>query len=152
VGCGALASAGLPCDRERDAFNVLAGTSIQDTIFFHFSGACTAEAFVRDLLAREHVRDFVGLDEEDILELLRSISTGARADEVSFWLEVLELNLPEAPISDLIFHPNDALRALGLGDVKDGNLAAEDILRIARSIPPRAAVAVGPSSHDGSSG
>ena len=144
-----LVSAGSACTRERDEFNALAGTSIDEPLVFHFSGACTAEDFVRDLLARKHVRDFAGLDDDDILDLLRSINIGARSDKFPFWLEVLELNLPGAPISDLVFYPERTLKAFGIADVQSGELAPEDILRLARSILPRAPVLLGLSTRDG---
>lgn len=143
---------GEDCRRERDHFNALAGTSIDDPFVFHFSGACSAEEFVRGELARRHIGEYAGLDDEDLLDLLRSMREGTRSEDLSFWVEVLELNVPHAPISDLLFHPDDALQSLGITDFNGCDLSPEDILRIARSIPPPESIPLGPSKRLGDSG
>ena len=147
-----LVVCGEDCHRERDHFNALAGTSIDDPVVFHFTGACSAEEFVRGELARRHIGEYAGLDDEDLLDLLRSIREGTRAEDLSFWVEVLELNLPHAPISDLLFYPGDALQSLGITDGKRSDLSPEDILRIARSIPPPESIPLGPPTRHGGSG
>ena len=136
-----LASSRVDCTRQRDEFNALAGTCIENPFDFHFSGACRARDFVRDQLARRHIGEFVGLDDADMLVLLRAICAAERIDELPFWLEVLEMNLPDAPLSDLIFYPDIALEALGRSDIKADSLAPEDILRIARSLSARTPIA-----------
>ncbi|HEX2874932.1 MAG TPA: hypothetical protein VHP33_26960 [Polyangiaceae bacterium] len=131
-----LAEVAADCSLELAEFNAIAGTTIDQPFEFHFAGTCTAQAFVRDQLARKHVQEFRALQDDDLLELLGTIQTGARPHEAPFWLEVLELNLPQAPVSDLIFYPADALASLGIDG--DTELEPDAILRIARaaSRPP----------------
>jgi hypothetical protein len=135
-----LAEAAADCSRELTEFNAIAGTKIDQPFEFHFAGTCTAQAFVRDQLARKHVQNFRALHDDDLLELLATIQAGERSDEASFWLEVLELNLPRAPISDLIFYPADALTSLGIEG--DTELTPGAILRIARAAAARAPIAL----------
>lgn len=129
-----IGSSGRDDPGKRAEFNALAGTSLDDPLDFHFSGACSAELFVRDVLARQHVDEFSGLADEELLVLIREISAGERADEGTFWLAVLDLNLPGSVVSDLIFWPDQALARLGITDVAPDSLSAEDTLRISRSV------------------
>jgi hypothetical protein len=126
-----LAESGAECSIERAEFNTLAGTTIDEPLVFHFAGTCSAETFVRGMLARGHVRDFVGLSDAQLHDVVGGVLRGDRPTEVEFWLEVLELNLPGAPISDLLFYPQEALASLGVDSQTE--LTIENILRLARA-------------------
>ncbi len=127
-----LASSGADCSLKVKHFNALAGTDIRDTIAFHFSGACSSRAFVRDALAATHVREYVGLTDDVLLGIIRALQQGDRAEDASFWIRVLELNLPGAPLSNLLFYP-DQVPGHAHANLPDDPSPA-DVLRAARSL------------------
>jgi len=129
-----LASSGADCAHKIDQFNALAGTAFRDPNAFHYSGACSSRAFVRDALATTLVTEYSGLSDQDLLHLIGAIQQGDCADEASFCVQVLELNLPGAPISDLLFYPNEVV-GLSCGALS-ADASPLDILRAARSPAP----------------
>lgn len=134
-----IAASSRPDDRNlRAVFNQLAGCELPLSEF-HFSGASTADTFVREVLSRPHVRAIDELEHDEAVELTRRVmeSEGA-SHEIHFWLAVLERCFPNASISDLIFWREQALEALDVTVSDPHALTPMTIVKIARAAaPPR---------------
>lgn len=102
-----LSSSGADCSQEIDRFNLIGGTAIRDSIAFHFSGSCSSRAFVRDALATTHLSKYSGLADDALISIIGLIQQGEHPEEVAFWLQVLDLNLPGAAVFDLLFFPSN---------------------------------------------
>jgi hypothetical protein len=121
-----VSEGGRDDESARARFNELAGTELSIDMF-HFSGACSAQAFVRDILVLRAVPQLELTDEEleAIVELV--CAHECELHEHTFWLRLLELACPDACVSDLIYYPAPGL---------DGESPREIARRIRHAMRP----------------
>ena len=95
---------------------------------FHFSGAISADSFVREMVTAPPQRDKEITDDE-LLEIIRRIIEADGSEhQLNYWLELLAVNIPNRQISDLIYWPGEYF---GDGD-HSRELAPKEILDLAR--------------------
>jgi hypothetical protein len=92
------------------AFNAEAGTSFAWLDFQGIYGAQDHDEWVRSVLAELHVHRVADITRAELVEMVRRVmSRDSEEYEVWFWLEMLEVNLPEPEIIQLIYYPGDYL-------------------------------------------
>ena len=65
------------------------------------------------------------------------VATGTKPNETDFWLRVAERNLPNVPVSDMIFWPRDA-----------ESRVTRDPSAVGREFSPREIVALGRTTRE----
>jgi hypothetical protein len=82
---------------------------------------------------------------EELLELTERVCEARGSEhELSYWLDVLEANIPEGRITDLIYEPEDYVGCGG----EAVNMPPKDILDKALAAPKRRAIQLGPSTEE----
>ena len=110
------------------AFNAEANTRFKFEDFQGIAGGQDHATWVKSVLAEASLRPLPDITREELVELVRRVGSAEyKEHETDFWLRVLEVNLPDAPISDLIFWPDEALGA----DAGSDELSPEQIVELA---------------------
>lgn len=113
---------------ELAAFNAEANTRFTFEDFQGISGSQDHATWVRSVLSGASLRPLADVRREELVELVRRVGSADYAvHETEFWLRVLEVNLPNAPISDLIFWPDEALGT----EADSDDLSPERIIELA---------------------
>ena len=83
---------------------------------------------MKSVLSGASLRPIPDITREELIELVRTVGSAEyKEHEIDYWLRVLEVNLPNAPISDLIFWPDEALGA----DAGSDELSPQQIVELA---------------------
>jgi hypothetical protein len=113
---------------ELAAFNAEANTRLA---FGDFQGIYASQdhaTWVRSVLSAAVIRPLPDITRDELIELVRRVESAEYEEhETHFWLQALKANLPDVPISDLIFWPDEALGA----DLGDDELSPERIVDLA---------------------
>jgi hypothetical protein len=97
---------------ELAAFNAEAKTRFTFEDFQGIAGGQDHAVWVKSVLSSRRLRPLPDITRDELVELVRRVgSVENKEHETDFWLRVLEVNLPNAPISDLIFYPDEVLGA-----------------------------------------
>jgi len=122
-----LVEDGVDAAQAIDRFEALTGSRPEPVDFCSYSGAMSAEEFVRTACQKAvRVPD---ITDEELLELIRRVlAAEGQEHEIDFWLSMLRLNIPAPGISDLLFWPGEYF---GDGD-NSRQLSPQDILDAAR--------------------
>lgn len=111
-------------------FNREAQTTLTFTDFQGIYGGQDHDTWVRQVLAAPYERRLPDVTRAELLELVRRVmENDGEEHEISFWLEMLALNIPDPRISDLIFWPGEYF---GDGD-NSRELSPEQIVDVARA-------------------
>jgi hypothetical protein len=93
---------------ELAAFNAEANTGLTFEDFQGIAGGQDHATWVKSVLSGASLRPLPDITREELIELVRRIGLAdSKEHETDFWLRVLEVNLPNVPISDLIFWPDE---------------------------------------------
>jgi hypothetical protein len=91
-----------------EAFNREAGTSLSFADFQGISGGMGHDTWVRCVLAQPSERRVADVTREGLLELIQRVAAGEGEEhEISYWLRLLEANVPDPRLSDLFFWPGE---------------------------------------------
>jgi hypothetical protein len=119
-----------------EQFNREAGTNLAFADFQRIYQAMDHETFVRGVLSEPAVRRIPDITYDELLELVTRVCNAAGEEhEYSFWLSLLQANLPDPRLSALIYWPGEYF---GDGD-NSRQLSPREILDIALAAPANAA-------------
>jgi len=110
------------------AFNQEAMTELEFIDFQGIYGGQDHDTWVRKVLAKPNLRRVADITKHELIELARRVMEGDDADHaIEFWLNMLEINIPNERVSDLIFWPDEYF-----GDVNySQSLSPEQVVEIA---------------------
>lgn len=93
---------------ELNEFNRIAGTSVDFSEFQGVHGGQSHETWVRSVLVRGRQLRVDDITRDELIELTRRVmKSDGTEHEISFWMRMLALNIPDPFISDLIFWPGE---------------------------------------------
>jgi hypothetical protein len=105
-----------------------AGTAIAFVDLQGIYGGQDHDTWARTVLAEAFVQRLPDITRAELVEMARRVMEGeGQEHEISFWLSLLEVNLPDPQVSDLIFWPGEYF-----GDGDDSReLTPEQVVDIA---------------------
>lgn len=110
------------------AFNQEAMTEYEFLDFKGIYGGQDHDTWVRSVLAIPYERRVMDVTQQELVEMARRVmECDGEEHEVGFWLNMLEINIPNERISDLIFWPN---AYFGVEDYSQ-ELSPEQVIEIA---------------------
>jgi hypothetical protein len=121
-----------PGQREEELaeFNRKARTAFTFRDFQGIYGGQTHDTWVRKVLAEPYQRQLPDITHAELVELARRVmEADGEEHEITFWLEMLALNIPDPQVSDLIYWPGEYF---GDGD-NSRDLTPEQVIDIAQA-------------------
>ncbi|WP_101385683.1 hypothetical protein [Streptomyces sp. TLI_146] len=113
---GLVTSRPEAADEAIAAFNAMTGHAYEAFDFAGYHGSRSLEDFAKEAArpARPVVAD---ISRDELVECVRRLLTAS--PESSYYLRLLEANVPHPGVSDLVFHPSDALKDASAEQIVD---------------------------------